>query len=585
MILQKLTALYEQLVEDPEASISRAGFSTVNVHFELVLNADGGLVAVNSLQERDGKKSVPRPVSVPQQFKRSGKGLNPYFLCDNTGYCLGANKEGTAGSLFGKFSSFKELHHTVIGESADRGLHAVARFLETWNPEDAPSLEHWEDMAGKNVVFRLDDGERQFVHERPAARKAWLAYQNAAADDQTGLCLVSGAHAPLAKLHPSIRGVRGAQTSGGNIVSFNRDAFLSFGKEQSYNAPVSKDAAFAYTTALNHLLAKDSKQRIQIGDATTVFWSDKPTPKTNALMHLSFAGAMEQDDSASAQDTALVDDIRLTLIALKEGKKPVAWDEANVGFYILGLAPNNARLAVRFWHASTVEDISLKLARHFQDMEMVKRFDTDPSYPGMFRMLLECAPLRKADNIPPILGGELMRAILTGQPYPQSLLARLIGRIRADGDVNYLRASMIKGILNRRARQARRPEEETVSLNEDSTNIGYRLGRLFAVLESLQRRAVNPQATIKDRYMAAASSTPNAVFPTLLRTAQSHIKKEAWGDKAIAAILQGVPEDGAAFPRHLGMDDQGRFFLGYYHQLQHDRDQAKAAKAKQQDKE
>lgn len=578
MIIQALDALYGQLADDPDIDIPRAGFSTAKVHYVLVLSPEGELVAVQDLQDRRGKKPVPRTLVVPEQDTRTS-GVKAYALCDKTAYVLGADEgKGKAAKLAEQFNAFKTLHAAVAGNSEDVGLQAVSKFLATWNPDRVTTLPDRDDLAGKNVVFRLD-GEHQFIHERPSAKQAWLRLRYERKAGASGFCLVRGERSPIAALHPNIKGVRDAQTSGAYLVSFNRDAFTSFGKERNYNAPVGEDAAFAYTTALNYLL-RNNTQRVQIGDATTVYWSARPAPMTLAMLGLTLSGGMEQENDADgdtakalaapAQDPGLLHQLRLVLEAFRDGKKPMdldaGWDEPSIPFYVLGLSPNNARLAVRFWHVSTVGDITARLGQHFQDIAMEKRSPRDPAFPGMFRLLVEAAPQRKAENIPPLLGGELARAIFGGGNYPFSLLSRLLGRIRADGDITYLRAAMIKGLLVRKARLANTTEEITVSLNEESTNIGYRLGRLFAVLEKAQLDALGKvNATIKDRFFGAASATPRAVFPRLIRLAQHHIAKAEYGmrsDKAMGIILDDIQD----FPPHLSLEDQGRFALGYYQQ-------------------
>lgn len=357
-------------------------------------------------------------------------------------------------------------------------------------------------------------------------------------------------------------------------MSFNATAFKSYNKESSYNSPLSEAVAFNYTTVLNYLLAKTSRQRIQIGDATTVFWSEKPT-KIEAFFAAAMGGDIDENAS-DAHDTALIADVRNLLSILREGGGKPSWDVApDTPFYILGLAPNAARISVRFWHASTVEAIMRMLADHYKDLEMEPRYENEPKFPGIFRLLLETVPARKkadgrierkADDIQPLLGGELVRAILTGGEYPHSLLSKITGRFRADGEVTYLRAALVKAHFSRRARLGKPSKEVSVSLDPSNTNVGYRLGRLFAVLEKAQQDALpGINATIKDRFYGAASATPASVFPRLIRMAQHHIGKADFGtlsDRRMGEILETVPE----FPRHMDLDGQAMFALGYYHQ-------------------
>ena len=438
----------------------------------------------------------------------------------------------------------------------DSGLKAVLCFLDSWKPEDTSVLEHWEEMAGSNFVFQLDD-ELMYIHDHPDVQQAWIRYCAEEESEVIATCLVCGEELPIARLHPAIKGVQGAQSTGAGIVSFNLDAFLSYDKKQNFNAPVSESAAFAYTTALNHLLRFESRQKIRIGDATTVFWTERSSPIEG------FMGVI-LDPRDDASDLSSV---RLFLVAVRDGKLLPAIGDPDLQFYILGLSPNASRLSVRFWHVNTVADVSEKIGQHFRDIAIV-RSDRDPEFLGMWQLLKETAVQGKTDNIPPLLAGAIIRSIFAGTAYPQSLLATLIGRIRADQTINYPRAAMIKACLNRKHRIHQIKEEVTMSLDKESTNIAYRLGRLFAVLEKAQKDAIpGANTTIKDRFYGSASATASVVFPQLLRLAQHHIQKAEYGgrtDKMIEEIMQDIGK----FPAHLSLDDQGMFAIGYYHQRQ-----------------
>jgi len=287
------------------------------------------------------------------------------------------------------------------------------------------------------------DGEFGYVHERPKVKDAWLRHCSANSSEVVATCLVCGEKKPVARLHPKIKGVRGSQSTGAAIISFNLAAFLSYGKEQSFNAPVSEDIAFSYTTALNHLLSFDSRQKIQIGNTTTIFWTERESPVEG------FMGLIlnPQDDSGDLKE------VRDFLEAVRDGKKlPQEIGDADIKFYILGLSPNASRLSVRFWHVSTVGDISAKIGQHFRDLSIIRNYDSDPEFPGMWQLLRETAVLRKSENISPVLSGAIIRSIMTGTAYPQSLMAAIICRIRADQEINYLRAAMLKACLVRKYR-------------------------------------------------------------------------------------------------------------------------------------
>jgi len=567
VILSALAGYYDRMADDPDVEVARMGFSRQKIHYCLVLNKNGGLQGDPAdIWDHSGKRPVPRSLIVPfdASVKRTVAVL-PNFLWDNTSYVLGADAKDKPDRARKCFEAFRELHHEILDSVDDPGAKALLHFLDTWNPDDAPDLPMWEEMAGQNLVFQLE-GERQFLHERKALRDAWVKHLAEAEDEESGLCLVTGEEAPIAKLHPSVKGVRGAQTSGASVVSFNQDAFISYGKEQSLNAPVGKPAAFAYTTALNHLLA-DERRKVQIGDATTVFWTARPTPAEDFLAMV-FDPPAETEDGA-AEDAGRVKELRDFLEAVRAGKpvRKIAGDP-DVPFFVLGLSPNAARISVRFWHVGTVGEMAERIGAHFQDISIQRQYENEPEFPGMWRLLRETALQRKLDNISPLLAGAFMRAILTGGTYPRNLLSAVIGRIRADQTVNYFRAALVKGCLVREFRfyPNRKIMEVPMALDTESTNTAYRLGRLFAVLEKVQKDA-NPgiKATIKDRFFSSAAATPRSVFPRLISMAQHHVEKAEYGgvsDKHIETVLQGIE----GFPAHLNLEEQGLFMLGYYHQ-------------------
>ena len=355
------------------------------------------------------------------------------------------------------------------------------------------------------------------------------------------------------------------------MVSFDKDAFKSFGKERGANAPVSERAAFAYAASLNALLEHNSKRRIQIGDATTVFWAEAARDDTRAgaaedLLSMLVAPPTDAEEIAKVADK---------LAAIAKGRPLTEVDPAvdkDTQFCVLGLAPNAARVSIRFWHRNTIGELARRIAEHWRDLRLEPAPRGTP--PAAWRLLKETAAQGKAQNIPPTLGGALMRAIFGGGRYPRSLLAAVIGRMRADKDVNGLRAAICKACLARDHRLGFEEEDVPVGLSREEANPAYRLGRLFAVYESVQRAALgnNVNATIKDRYFGAASATPASVFPLLERNSVSHLASLRKGDKGglarwfdgeIDEILAGMDTE---FPRSLRLEDQGRFAIGYHHQ-------------------
>lgn len=574
MILQALNAYYGRLAEDPEVGIAPPGYSRENISFALVLGPRGGVVRVMDLREPDGKKPKPRALLVPEHFKRT-RAIAPYILCDTTNYVLGASNPESNDSkkkLAEKFAAFKVRQEEFGRNIDDDGMKAVLAFLERWDPADAAKLEYWKDMAGTNIVFQLN-GDRCFIHERPKIRKAWEQQSQQAVSGQEGFCLVTGQYGSIARLHPAIKGVLGAQTTGAALSSFNLDAFTSYGKEQNFNAPVGEKAAFAYATALNHLLRQGSRQRVQIGDATAVFWAEQPSPAEDFIAGL-FEGAGEEgtpNEPAEAEDGALVQKVRAVLEAIRQGRYPPELGDPSVPFYVLGLGPNASRLVVRFWRASTVGELAANVGRHYADIQ-IAHGPRELEFPSLFQLLLSIAALHKAENIPPNLAADFTRAILNGGPYPMALLQAALQRNLAEQSVTYHRAALIKACLNRAMRQMNpNAKEITVSLDPEREDIGYRLGRLFAVLEKIQEEAQpDINTTIRDRFYGAASSSPVAVFGNLMKLKNHHLAKlEREGrvkyfEKLIGEVMGPVTD----FPPTLPLMEQGRFAIGYYHQRQ-----------------
>jgi CRISPR-associated protein Csd1 len=347
------------------------------------------------------------------------------------------------------------------------------------------------------------------------------------------------------------------------LISFNFDSAISFGKKQNLNAPICEQAAFAYTTALNTLLASGSRRKVQIGDTTVVFWTDVPGA-AEEFFGLAVGGK-------EAEDQEMTKEIELHLRAVVKGYYPHELGKSDTAFYVLGLSPNAARLSVRFWYVGTVGQMAENIGSHYKALRLQRSFENDPEYPRPWWLLKELAPQRDSRHIPPLLAGQLVRAIVHNQPYPRTLLTTVITRIRADKQVNYLRACIIKAYLTRNAYK-----EIAMGLDKDNTDIGYRLGRLFAIVEHIQNDAVpGANATVRDRFFGAAAATPRRIFPVILKNAQhglAKIRKEKPGwavslDKSLQEILDSVkPQNG--FPATMSLEKQGMFVLGYYHQRQ-----------------
>ena len=573
-ILQALAAHYERLVRKGDAP--DYGYSRERISYAIVLSPDGGVVDVVDWRDTSGRSPRPRLCEVPSPVPRTSA-VAANFLWDKSAYVLGVKLHRDSGKPIPadrEHQTFKSFHEHLLTDAADDGLQALHAFLGGWHADGHASLPHANDLLDANIVFQLD-GERRLIHERPAARRIWAAHL-ANLDSQSGMCLVSGEYAPIERLHPKVKGVAGAQSSGAAIVSFNLDAFTSYGKEQGANAPVSERAAFAYTTALNSLLTADGGRRIRVGDATTVFWAEASGDEAAASKAEDLFSILAEPPT-DAEEAAKVRDQLARVAAGRPVAEIAPAVNEHTRFYVLGLAPNAARLSIRFWFEDTIGAMARRIGEHWTDL----RLHPAPwvTAPAAWRLLYETAVQRKAENIPPTLGGALMRAVLTGSRYPQSLLAAVIIRLRADGAVSGVRAAIAKACV-RRAERLSDPsnmEDRLVSLDRKSQNVAYNLGRLFAAYAYAERSIADRNATIRDKYAGSASATPRRVFPILMRgyehnraalTKASDGKKRGAGvraDRTVGQILERLPGSDE-LPATLPLEDQARFFVGYYHQ-------------------
>lgn len=576
MILSALNDYYHHLLERKTDGIAPFGYSQEKISYALVITLEGELVDVMDMRDTSGKKPRPGMLTVPQPEKRTS-GVKPNFLWDKSSYVLGVSSKGGDRTLE-EHQAFKQVHSDILAEESDPALTALLRFLKTWTPDQFQiSAVFKDEMLDANFVFRID-GQQGFVHETPAAMalRARMLEQSAG---KTSMCLVTGREQPIARLHPAIKGVNGAQSSGASIVSFNKDSFGSYLKAQGDNAPVSEQVAFGYSTVLNHLLRRDdsNKQRLQLGDTTVVFWAEAQTEEQAEAAELLFSGWLQPPTDAS-------ETMRLgaAMAAVAQGR-PLPDLDLNISpdtkIFILGLAPNASRLSIRFWERGSLQRFAERLVAHYQDLLLEpKPWRTEPS---IWRLLIETVPHRdgrgRADDIQPLLAGEMARAVLTGSRYPRTLLTNLIMRMRADGHISPLRVALCKGVLARDRRLGVKgiDKEVPVSLETNNTDPGYLLGRLFATLENVQEAAQgkNVNATIRDRYYGAASATPASIFPVLIRNAQHHLGKVRKDKPGLAVNLEKQVSEivdllGSTFPRSLRIEAQGRFAIGYYHQTQ-----------------
>lgn len=577
MILQELSAYYDRLLQDPEKEVPAQYWSTEKAAWEFEIDEHGALVGATPLFTGEGKDAHPAiTMQVPEHETRTS-GKKPFFLCDNAAYLLGLDKKDGAAKL----TLSTELHQAVLADVDDPAAKAILMFFQ--KTEEA--LEWLGDSRrekleeGRFIVFRLT-GDSARTHERPAIRQAWESFclQEASKDTEEGQCAVTGERSPIATAFPQVTGIPGAQSAGASLVSFNKDSFESYGKKRTGNAAISKDVAFKAGSALRYLF-NDPGHRARFGDTTILFWTDRPAEMEKELVSLTF-GLGQNLSADSKEDTERIANI---LGNIKKGRTLEGCDP-EVRFFILGISPNAARLAVRFFEVSTFGSLMKHYGEYLNDIDMV---GVKPV--SLFALLRQTAPLGRAEAIPSTLIHASVHAMLTGNRFPRSLYLTLLSRMRADHASNNAwdmgqRAALMRACLVRDQRFRLKDHNITsqitnqterripVALDKTNKNEAYCLGRLFAVLEHAQAKALGElNATIKDRYFSAASTTPNRVFPVLLRKSTAHFSKLEKEKPGLCRVLENETDDifkvgdfGTDFPKALGVNEQGPFYIGYH---------------------
>ena len=584
MILQALYDYYTAMAA--KGKMAKAGWNPAKVQFALLIDEKGTLLDILRLKEKGyrGKKEVdvPQIMLLPKPVTRT-MGIKANFLDDTSSYFLGVDTKGNDKRAQNCFRASAQLHQTLLQSVDHPAARAICAYFANWNPEEAknhPALQGDLDeiLSGGNLVFRF---QGRYVHEEPEIARSWDQYQREEATETRGRCLVTGEYVPIARLHPSIKGVKNAQSSGASLVSFNATAFESYGKTQSYNAPVGEQAAFAYTTALNALLS-DREHVRQIGDTTVVYWAQCAEPAYQDF----FQNFAFQDIADGQKRTFTENDLKRAMHLLSKGQVYSLNDvelDPKMPFYILGLSPNAARLSVRFFYRNCFGDFLQHIENHYRRLEIVKPSYDERERLSPYSLLYETVNKNAKDKAAsPLLAGALMQAILNDTSYPNALLQNVLLRIRAEcgitrGQAAILKATLIKnGYKDFRIKpdQQMNKEESWVRLNEQSDYLPYVLGRLFSVLEGIQQ-AANPNlnTTIKDRYLTSACATPASVFPTLFRLEQSHMKvllrdKRGLGVTLEKQLIELIDKIQETLPTHFNLNEQSAFMLGYYHQTQ-----------------
>ena len=583
MILQDLVRLYER--EAAQGRVPPYGYSMERVDFVLVINKDGRVVEVEDL--RGGTRAPRLPLPTPP---KSTVNIEPRFLYGNSAYVLGAmtraqqeNPKDKSRRCIDEHEAWLAFHRENLSNSNDAGLRAVLAFCDAWSPDRSAALRYADEITSGTIALRLDGdtdskGAPRLICDRPAARAIWENI-SAPTDAPQGLCLATGTRGPLARLHPSIKGVKGAQSSGASLVSYNCEAVEHFGKDQGLNGPTSVEAAHAYASALNAMLV-DENRRVSIGNATAVYWVETegdPGPAEALLATLLSGGAVKPSEDAEGQR------LQDTLRKIAAGR-PLA--EADPGldpstrYHVLALGPSAARLVVRWYLVGTLGDLARRIGEHWQDMLLEPLPWRTP--PSVQWLALQTVPARANKKggydrderaVNPTLPGEILRAVLTGQRYPTGLLQSLVQRLATDQDISGIRIAMVRACLARDHRLGLLTFGAPMALDPDNPSPAYQLGRLFAVLDNVFRLA-NPgsERALADGHYRMASTQPGAAFPGLLATSQHHLSAMRRADNGGLAHVKGRQIEeitghlGTAFPRNLSSVEQGQFALGYYQQ-------------------
>jgi len=583
MILQALVKYYETLLK--QGKVEEPGWSAAKVSAEIQLDEEGKLLGILSLQNevQRGKKTVLTDplLQVPEVFKRSS-GVRPNFLYDGSSYFFGVDSKGKPKRSIQCFEAARTFHHQLLDGCDSPVAQGVLKFFDSWQPDKAeenPVFQQNRDaiVGASGLVFAVNGQEAQ---QDPEIRRRWMDYkkEGGGENSEKGQCLVTGKVAEIALTHPNIKGVRDAQSSGAALVSFNAPSLESFGhvEDQGLNAPVSEYAAFAYTTALNQLIREGNS--LLCGDTTVVFWAQSAEPLYQQV-YMNFLNPSGTGENREQTVKAMLEKILQGVAADVDGIT-LSPDEP---FYVLGLAPNAARLSVRFFWQNTF-GVTLKHLQNHQDRLKIVRPAWEKergAYLPLWRLLKESVnPNATKKQALPLLAGSLLRSILQDAPYPEAMYRQFLLRIKAesgDAKISYPRAAFVKAYLLKN-HQEKWGGEITMNVNENCKAVPYVLGRLFAVLEGLQQDSSEVSATIKDRYFNAACATPGAVFPVLLKLANAHLNKLGRTNKGLAVNTQKklgslmekitMPDEGNPIPGRLTLDEQGMFILGYYQETQ-----------------
>ncbi|MBL0318115.1 MAG: type I-C CRISPR-associated protein Cas8c/Csd1 [Alphaproteobacteria bacterium] len=568
MILQSLYEYYVRKEADSElngqSSLTPSGWERKEIPFILVIDSSGQLVSIEDQRDENGKRA--KAYLVPQAIKKTSA-IAANLFWDNPEYVLGYVAEGKKAeriheqhqAFIQKIRDFFPNHHTDIG------IEALLNFLIHDPLTQAMALAEWKNIekaSKSNLSFRLST-DTLLICQRPIVMSLMDTNNKTEATDAIkGHCLVTGEYSTIARLHPAIKGVFGTQTAGGNIVSFNLDAFRFYRKHQGNNAPISEKATETYTKALNYLLRRESQQKTLMGDGTTlVWWAEQPEARQ---IEEDFWLLFVERDNPDKRSEA----IRSLLKSPWNGSQYS--DSENTKFFILGLAPNAARIAIRFFRVATVTEFGKNISAYFKEIALPHFEET--SFPSISSL---CAAINDLDRLPANFQGRLFESIISGTPYPKLLFHSALHRIRATRFVTHNAAAILKACLIRNFPNSNYHREVLMTLQEDNRDIGYVLGQLFSIYDKLKEEETDGRANRRDKFFSALSTRPCAVISRLEHLSQCDLKKlrRSKETRGLAItrekqIQKAMSKLAGPIPPTLSVEQQAMFALGYYHQRQ-----------------
>jgi CRISPR-associated protein Csd1 len=506
-------------------------------------------------------------------------GEHPLLGADDIAYVLGpgpwtADKPADKARAERHHEAFVALLRHAAEATGDSALASCVLLYDRPEEVEKARAALREAKAGALVALSCDD----LLVKRETVQSFWRQHYQDAFDarmeGRLGECLISGKVGAIAPTHEKIKGVSnlGGQASGVALMSFDKEAFRSYGWEQNQNSPVSPGRAMAYVLALNDLLRPDDARvgkgrRRDIAGVGFLTWLRDPAD-FDAL------DILERADPGEVAALLKLD--------------PRADPNPNQ-FYLMGVSGNGGRLRVRYWVTEALSKVKENLKNWHQQLRV--SYPWDDAEPVRLWQLLYAID---RDGKPPAHDtlALLRRGIEgTAQPLGYAMLSAALNRLRHPGSslgakeqqgdpLSLARLRVPVGLIRMCVNDIVRSKGESEmseGLDPSCVLPAYVCGRLMAEFENLQLASSESEvnSSVLDRYFALASTYPAVAFPKIETLAQKHLRKlrrdKAKAAYAIDARLQELhgllqPSDAGAYPAKLDLPEQGLFALGYYHQ-------------------